>query len=92
MTEYSADAPEISAPQQRAIKVANEYHAAFSQDMDAALPILAGLLQDLGERAHIRPPLHVDYGSFAGAVVTKDMPANVVAVGNPAQVVRSIQS
>ncbi len=27
----------------------------------------------------------------AGAVVTKDIPANVVAVGNPARIVRSIQ-
>lgn len=28
----------------------------------------------------------------AGAVVTKDLPANVVAVGNPARVVRSIEN
>jgi maltose O-acetyltransferase len=27
----------------------------------------------------------------AGAVVTKDLPANVVAVGNPARVVRTIE-
>ena len=26
----------------------------------------------------------------AGAVVTKDLPANVVAVGNPARVIRSL--
>jgi len=26
----------------------------------------------------------------AGAIVTKDLPANVVAVGNPARVVREI--
>ncbi|OSC62140.1 maltose acetyltransferase, partial [Streptomyces sp. BF-3] len=26
----------------------------------------------------------------AGAVVTKDLPANVVAVGNPARVIRTI--
>ena len=26
----------------------------------------------------------------AGAVVTRDIPANVVAVGNPARVIRSI--
>jgi maltose O-acetyltransferase len=27
----------------------------------------------------------------AGAVVTKDIPANVVAVGNPARVIRTIE-
>ncbi|WP_294567521.1 sugar O-acetyltransferase [uncultured Arthrobacter sp.] len=61
---YIADDPEIAAQQQRAVRMTNEYHAAFVQDMDAARPILAGLLQELGEGAHIRPPLYVDYGSF----------------------------
>lgn len=171
---YIADDPEISAQLQRAVRVTSEYQVAYNQDMDAAQPILAGLLQDLGEGAHIRPPLYVDYGSFirvgartfinynltaldvapitigadcqigpnvqlltpthpvepqprrdkleaakpitigdnvwigggaivlpgvtigdnsvigAGSVVTKDIPANVIAVGNPARVVRSL--
>ncbi len=171
---YIADDPEISAQQQRALRLTSEYSAAFIQDAEAARPILAGLLQDLGEEAQIRPPLYVDYGSFisvgertfinynltaldvapirigadcqigpnvqlltpthpvepqprrdkleaaqpitiednvwigggaivlagvtigrnsvigAGAVVTKDIPANVVAVGNPARIVRDI--
>lgn len=171
---YIADDPEISAQLQRAVRVTSEYQVAYNQDMDAAQPILAGLLQNLGEGAHIRPPLYVDYGSFirvgartfinynltaldvapitigadcqigpnvqlltpthpvepqprrdkleaakpitigdnvwigggaivlpgvtigdnsvigAGSVVTKDIPANVIAVGNPARVVRSL--
>lgn len=51
-------------------------------------------------RAPSCPPVYVDHGSDitigentvvgAGAVVTKDLPANVVAVGNPARVVRQL--
>lgn len=102
------------------------------------LSSLEELLGFLGEHAHIKPPLFVDYGGHlrvgartfinynltaldvapitigdnvwlgggaivlpgvtigdnsvigAGAVVTRSIPANVVAVGNPARVVRSL--
>jgi hypothetical protein len=61
------------------------YHQTAITDKGEARPILADLLGSLGEGAFVKPPL---YG--AGAVVTRDIPANVVAVGNPARVLREI--
>ena len=171
---YIADDPDSAREAQRAVRLSAAYLAAYSEDADTARPILAELIGDLGDDAHIKPPLFVDYGTFitvgagtfinynftaldvapitigrdcqfgpnvqlltpthpvepqprrdkleaaqpivigdnvwlgggvivlpgvtigensvigAGAVVTKDIPANVVAVGNPARVLRSI--
>ncbi|NKQ23163.1 sugar O-acetyltransferase [Streptomyces galbus] len=60
---YIADDPEIARRQQRAVRLAAHYQAAYAEDADAARPLLARLLGALGEEAHVRPPLHVDYGS-----------------------------
>ncbi|MFJ2558069.1 MULTISPECIES: sugar O-acetyltransferase [unclassified Streptomyces] len=60
---YIADDPEIARRQQQAVRLAARYQAAYVEDADAARPILAELLGSLGEEAHVRPPLHVDYGS-----------------------------
>lgn len=60
---YIADDPEIARRQQRAVRLAARYQAAYVEDPDAARPLLAELLGSLGEEAHVRPPLHVDYGS-----------------------------
>ncbi|MFH8224476.1 sugar O-acetyltransferase [Streptomyces sp. NPDC018057] len=171
---YIADDPEIARRQQRAVRLAYRYQAAYAEDAQAARPLLAELLGSLGDGAEVRPPLYVDYGSNitigartfvnhhltaldvapitvgddcqigpnvqlltpthplepgprrdkleaarpitvgdnvwlgggaivlpgvtigdnsvvgAGAVVTKDVPANAVAVGNPARVVRTL--
>ncbi|MBT2555599.1 sugar O-acetyltransferase [Arthrobacter sp. ISL-5] len=151
-----SDDPESERESKRAVKLQSLYTAAYAEDPDGARPILADLLGSLGEDAHIKPPLYVDYGTFitvgartfinynltaldvapiiigedcqigpnvqlltpthpveprprrdrleaakpitigdnsvigAGAVVTRDVPANSVAVGNPARVVRDI--
>jgi maltose O-acetyltransferase len=171
---YISDDPDIERESKRAVKLQSEYTAAYAEDPDGARPILADLLGSLGDDAHIKPPLYVDYGTFitvgartfinynltaldvapiiigedcqigpnvqlltpthpvepqprrdrleaakpitigdnvwlgggaivlpgvtigdnsvigAGAVVTRDVPANSVAVGNPARVVREI--
>lgn len=171
---YISDDPENERESKRAVKLQSQYTAAYAEDPDGARPILADLLGSLGEDAHIKPPLYVDYGTFisvgartfinynltaldvapitigedcqigpnvqlltpthpvdpqprrdrleaakpisigdnvwlgggaivlpgvtigdnsvigAGAVVTRDVPANSVAVGNPARVVREI--
>ncbi|MFF1490269.1 sugar O-acetyltransferase [Streptomyces sp. NPDC058319] len=171
---YIADDPEIARRQQRAVRLAYRYQAAYAEDAQAARPLLAELLGSLGDGAEARPPLYVDYGSNitigartfvnyhltaldvaaisigddcqigphvqlltpthplepgprrdkleaarpitvgdnvwlgggaivlpgvtigdnsvvgAGAVVTQDVPANAVAVGNPARVVRTL--
>ncbi|MFD7389063.1 sugar O-acetyltransferase [Streptomyces sp. NPDC059852] len=59
---YIADDPEILRRQQRAVRLAARYQAAFAEDAEAARPILAELLGSLGEGAQVRPPLYVDYG------------------------------
>ncbi|WP_030423296.1 sugar O-acetyltransferase [Streptomyces sp. SCSIO 75703] len=60
---YLADDPEIARMQQRAVRLAARYQAAFAEDADAARPLLAELLGSLGEEAQVRPPLYVDYGT-----------------------------
>lgn len=171
---YISDDPDNERESKRAVKLQSQYTAAYAADPDGARSILAELLGSLGEDAHIKPPLYVDYGTFisvgartfinynltaldvapitigedcqigpnvqlltpthpvdpqprrdrleaakpisigdnvwlgggaivlpgvtigdnsvigAGAVVTRDVPANSVAVGNPARVVREI--
>lgn len=59
---YVADDPENWELAKRALRLQAEYAAAYPQDPDAARPILADLLGVLGEGAHIRPPLFVDFG------------------------------
>ncbi|MGW6295930.1 sugar O-acetyltransferase [Streptomyces sp. NPDC055058] len=60
---YIADDPEIARRQQRAVRLAARYQAAFAEDAAAARPLLEELLGSLGEQAEVRPPLYVDYGS-----------------------------
>ncbi|MBB6405425.1 sugar O-acetyltransferase [Arthrobacter sp. AZCC_0090] len=171
---YISDDPESARESQRAVLLQTKYAAAYVEDQDAARPLLAELLGGLGEDAHVKPPIFVDYGTYitvgartfinynltaldvapitigedcqigpnvqlltpthpvepqprrdrleaaqpitigdnvwlgggaivlpgvsigdnsvigAGAVVTKDIPANSLAVGNPARVIREI--
>ncbi|GAB2800273.1 sugar O-acetyltransferase [Streptomyces chlorus] len=60
---YIADDPEIARRQQEAVRLAARFQAAFVEDAAAAQSILAELLGAVGEEAHVRPPLYVDYGS-----------------------------
>ncbi|MGV9253116.1 sugar O-acetyltransferase [Streptomyces sp. NPDC003697] len=60
---YIADDPEITRRQQRAMRLAARYQAAYVEQTDEAESLLTDLLGFLGEDAHVRPPLYVDYGS-----------------------------
>jgi maltose O-acetyltransferase len=60
---YVSDDPDSWDQFKRAVRLQTRYTAAFAEDPDAARPILEELLGHLGEQAHIRPPLYVDYGS-----------------------------
>ncbi|MER5842987.1 MULTISPECIES: sugar O-acetyltransferase [Streptomyces] len=60
---YIADDPEIARRQQAAVRLTARFQAAFVEDAAAAQPILTELLGSVGEEAHVRPPLYVDYGS-----------------------------
>lgn len=59
---YIADDPESARIAQRALRLAEAYGLAYPHDADAARPLLAELLGSLGEAAHLKPPLRVDYG------------------------------
>ncbi|MFF5635852.1 sugar O-acetyltransferase [Streptomyces sp. NPDC012825] len=61
---YIADDPDIVAAQRRAVRLAARYLAVYTEDPDAAQPVVAELLGGLGAGVHIRPPLFVDYGSY----------------------------
>ncbi|WP_405938676.1 sugar O-acetyltransferase [Streptomyces sp. NBC_00726] len=61
---YIADDPQIVEAQKRAVRLTARYLAAYTEDPDAAQPVVAELLGGLGAGAHIRPPLYVDYGSY----------------------------
>ncbi len=60
---------------------------------EAALPITIGDNVWIGGLAVVCPGVTIGADSVigAGAVVTRDVPAGVVAVGNPARVIRSVQ-
>ncbi|MET8113069.1 sugar O-acetyltransferase [Streptomyces prasinus] len=60
---YIADDPEIARRQQAAVRLTARFQAAFVEDAAAAQSILTELLGSVGEAAHVRPPLYVDYGS-----------------------------
>ncbi|MFE4724295.1 maltose acetyltransferase domain-containing protein, partial [Streptomyces sp. NPDC056728] len=60
---YLADDPEIARRQRRAMRLVARYQDAFIEDADKARPILADLLESVGEGVEVRPPLYVDYGS-----------------------------
>ncbi len=61
---YVSDDPESWDQFKRAVRLQTRYTAAYAEDPDAARPILEELLGHLGEEAHVRPPLFVDYGSY----------------------------
>lgn len=60
--------------------------------LEAALPIVIGDNVWLGGGVVVCPGVTIGHNTVvgAGAVVTRDLPANVVAVGNPARVMREI--
>lgn len=60
--------------------------------LEAARPITIGDNVWLGGGVIVCPGVSIGENSVigAGSVVTRDIPANVVAVGNPARVIRSI--
>lgn len=60
---------------------------------EAAKPIVIGDNVWLGSGAIVLPGVTIGENTVvgAGSVVTRDLPANVVAVGNPARVIRAVE-
>jgi maltose O-acetyltransferase len=77
---YISDDPNIAREQQRAVRLSAEYQAAYVQDSAQARLILVELLGALGEDAHIRPPLFVDYGTFITVGARTFVNYNLVAL------------
>jgi maltose O-acetyltransferase len=69
--------------------VAAEAHRA---KWEAAWPIAVGVNVWLGGGVIVCPGVSIGTNTVvgAGAVVVRDLPADVVAVGNPARVIRSL--
>jgi maltose O-acetyltransferase len=61
---YIADDPDNDEQYMRAVRLQARYAATYVEDRDAARSILDELIGDLGDEAHIRPPLYVDYGTY----------------------------
>lgn len=57
---------------------------------EAAKPITLGNNVWLGGGVIVCPSVTIGDNTVIGAVVTRDVPSNVVAVGNPARVIRSV--
>jgi maltose O-acetyltransferase len=71
---HRPDDPELLAAQERCAGLLDRYNATRHDEQAEREALLAELLGSVG----------------AGAVVTRDLPAGVVAYGNPARVVREI--
>ena len=63
-----------------------------NQGLEYALPVIIGDNVWIGGGVQIMPGVNIGSGTTigAGSVVTKDVPANVIAAGNPCRVIREI--
>ena len=64
-----------------------------NQEYEFALPITIGNNVWIGGNVVINPGVKIDNNSVigSGSIVTKDIPANVLAFGNPCKVIRQIK-
>ena len=63
-----------------------------NQEIEYAFPITIGNNVWIGGNVVINPGITIGDNSVigAGSIVTKDIPANVIAVGNPCKILRQI--
>jgi len=68
------------------------HHKLRSQDYEFALPVIIGDNIWIGGNVTINPGISIGDNSVigSGSVVTKDIPSDVVAAGNPCKVLRKI--
>jgi maltose O-acetyltransferase len=68
------------------------HHELRNQEYEFALPIIIGNNVWIGGNVVINPGITIGDNSVigSGSVVTKDIPANVVAAGNPCKILREI--
>ncbi|MGK3958468.1 sugar O-acetyltransferase [Arthrobacter sp. R4] len=95
---YISDDPLIMEQQQRAVRLAGEYYAAYLRDIEGSQLLIRDLIGNLDDTAHIRPPLFVDYGSRisigAGTFINYGLTALDVAaitIGKDCQIGPNVQ-
>ena len=68
------------------------HHELRNQEYEFALPVIIGNNVWIGGNVVINPGITIGENSVigSGSVVTKDIPSNVVAAGNPCKVLRAI--
>ena len=71
------------------------YYSTDYKDTEKRRDILTELLGGIEKNVAIDTPFHCDYGKNsvieAGIVVTRSIPENSVAVGNPCRVIRQFE-
>ena len=86
--------PEICGEREKAEELYTEFNQTRPSEKAKRAGLLHRLLPHMEENVTILPHFDTDYGYNcfigAGSVVTKDIPAGVVAVGNPCRVLREI--
>ncbi|WP_299527748.1 sugar O-acetyltransferase [uncultured Streptomyces sp.] len=95
---YIADDPDIAREQQRAVRLADAFRAAYAEDAEGAQEIVRELLGSVGAGAHVRAPVFVDYGTYVtvgeGTFVNYNLTALDVApitIGRDCQIGPNVQ-
>ena len=96
---YDAATPELIAELQNTREILYEFNSLHPSETQRMKEILKGLLGHTADDDFlINQPFRCDYGKQisigdnvtigAGSVVTRDIPSNTVAVGNPCKVIK----
>ena len=77
---YTADDPQLAADSLRATRLAAQYAQVWPGDRVRGQVLLRELLGAVGDDVEIRPPLHVDYGSYLSVGARTFVNYNLVAL------------
>lgn len=83
---------EVLALRSRADELCLLFNQTLPSDTTKRSTLLTRLLPNMGEDVTILPGVQIGSGSVigAGSVVTKDIPENVIAAGNPCHILRAV--
>ena len=88
--------PQIMEMTLRTKRLLAEFNATDLADTARRQQLLRDMLGRVGQAVHVDMDFHCEYGRNsvvgAGSVVTRSIPANCVAVGNPCRVIRQIDN
>ena len=89
---YNDLTDELMKARENTVFLTNEYNASFGRPSEEREAILAKLLKSIGKGVHINQGVTIGDNTVigSGSVITKDIPANVVAAGVPCKVIREI--